>query len=317
MTDAAGFPRLFIAAEALQSPAGVLADLNTKLHEVSADLPSLRGRRYEECLSQIGPNLLTEVIRLLEESNSGWFVRGVWGEPHGSGPAAMLDRSIFSFHLSLRSVHCLSGAGLRTIRHVVARTEDQLLHIKNLGRKSLNEIKELLVNSGLELGQAVEPAAQEPRQPWWDVNLYYLLPVDSLQLTEPIIHGLKKRGIQYIGDLATRSEFACAALPGLDRALLAVNMGFGEQIPEWQRQRFSQLCEFFRLELQTHLTATGAKPPKNLSRTRSQTLRPLKRNCGYWPVGRARSRAHERGCGISVGTGKAVRLSSRLPPKSA
>jgi hypothetical protein len=106
----------------------------------------------------------------------------------------VLDRYIFSFHLSLRTVHCLSGANLRTIRQVVGRTEDQLLHIKNLGRKSLNEIKELLANLGLELGQTVEPPQQKPRQPWWDVNLYYLLPLDSLQLTGPVIHGLKNAG---------------------------------------------------------------------------------------------------------------------------
>jgi hypothetical protein len=264
MNDDAVSPRLFIAAEAFQpvvsAPTTTSAELKGKLQQAGIDFPSLRGRPYEDCLSRFGPETLTDLIRLMQESNSGWFVRGVWGQGHEPGnPAEVLDRSIFSFHLSLRTVHCLSGADLRTIRQVVGCTEYQLLLIKNLGRKSLNEIKELLANFGLKLGQPVEPPAQKPPQPWWDVNLYYLLPVDSLQLTEPVIQGLKKRRIQYIGDLASLSRFACGNFSGLDRALLAVNMGFGEQIPNWQRQRFAQLGEFFTFELQARLTASGAK----------------------------------------------------------
>jgi hypothetical protein len=267
MSDEAVSARLFIAPEALQ-PAGCapttrFAELNEKLQQAGNDFPSLHGRPYEECVSRFGADLLADLIRLMEESDSGWFVRGVWGQEREPGDQAeVLDRSIFSFHLSLRTVHCLSGADLRTIRQVVGCTEYQLLHIKNLGRKSLNEIKELLANFGLELGQTVEPPLQKPRQPWWDVNLYYLLPLDSLQLTGPVIHGLKKRGMLYIGSLASQTGLASVASSDLDRALLAVNMGFGEQIPEWQRRHFPQLHEFFKSELQAHLTSGGAKAPE-------------------------------------------------------
>jgi len=267
MSDDAESPRLFIAAEASHPACNIstqsLSELTEKLQQTGISLPSLRGQPYDECLSRLGPDLLMDLIRLMEESNSGWFVRGVWDKPDQTGDAAgVLDRSIFSFELSWRSVHCLSGADLRTIRQVVGRTEGQLLHIKNLGRKSLNEIKELLANLGLELGQPVEPPPQELRQPWWNVNLYYLLPVDSLQLTDPVIDDLKKRGILYIGSLASRTGLACAFSSDLDRALLGLNMGFGEQIPEWQRRHLPQLQEFFRSELRSHLTPIGTKTPK-------------------------------------------------------
>lgn len=175
-TDATN-PRLFVTTDEKQSAGGVPAkafiELNGKLQQAGADLASICGRPYDECLSRFGPDLLGALIRLLEATDSGWFVRGVWGRTNASGDAAeALDRSIFSFNLSLRSVHCLSNRGLRTLRQVVAYTDDQLLHIKNLGRKSLNEIKELLADLELQLGQTVDPSAEKPRQPWWDINLY-------------------------------------------------------------------------------------------------------------------------------------------------
>ena len=173
-TDALS-PRLFVATDSKQSAGGVPAEafieINGKVQQAGIDLASICGQSYDECLSRFGPDLLGEVIRVLEATDSGWFVRGIWGKPNVPGDVAeALDRSIFSLNLSLRSVHCLSNAGLRTLRQVVACTDDQLLHIKNLGRKSLNEIKELLADLGLQPGQAVEPRAEKPRQPWWDVE---------------------------------------------------------------------------------------------------------------------------------------------------
>ncbi|UCF69334.1 MAG: DNA-directed RNA polymerase subunit alpha [Acidobacteriota bacterium] len=63
-----------------------------------------------------------------------------------------LDRSIDELDLSVRSYNCLKNAGLETIRDLVQKTEAELLKTKNFGRKSLNEIKELLADMGLSLG---------------------------------------------------------------------------------------------------------------------------------------------------------------------
>ena len=63
-----------------------------------------------------------------------------------------LDRSVEELELSVRSYNCLKNANIRTIRELVVRTEPEMLKTKNFGRKSLNEIKEILHKMGLSLG---------------------------------------------------------------------------------------------------------------------------------------------------------------------
>lgn len=63
-----------------------------------------------------------------------------------------LDRSVEELELSVRSYNCLKNANITTIRELVRRTEPEMLKTKNFGRKSLNEIKEILSSMGLSLG---------------------------------------------------------------------------------------------------------------------------------------------------------------------
>ncbi len=63
-----------------------------------------------------------------------------------------LDRSVDELELSVRSYNCLKNADIRTIRELVQKTEPEMLKTKNFGRKSLNEIKEILSSMGLHLG---------------------------------------------------------------------------------------------------------------------------------------------------------------------
>jgi DNA-directed RNA polymerase subunit alpha len=63
-----------------------------------------------------------------------------------------LDRSIDELELSVRSYNCLKNAGIETVGDLVQKTEAELLKTKNFGRKSLNEIKELLADMKLSLG---------------------------------------------------------------------------------------------------------------------------------------------------------------------
>jgi len=73
-----------------------------------------------------------------------------------------LNRSVEELELSVRSYNCLKNAEIRTIRDLVQRTEADMLKTKNFGRKSLNEIKEILAEMGLSLGMKVdEPAVQQ------------------------------------------------------------------------------------------------------------------------------------------------------------
>ena len=63
-----------------------------------------------------------------------------------------LDRSVDELELSVRSYNCLKNADIRTIRELVQKSEAEMLKTKNFGRKSLNEIKEILQSMGLHLG---------------------------------------------------------------------------------------------------------------------------------------------------------------------
>jgi DNA-directed RNA polymerase subunit alpha len=63
-----------------------------------------------------------------------------------------LDRSVEELELSVRSYNCLKNANIQTIRQLVEKSEQEMLKTKNFGRKSLNEIKEILAAMGLSLG---------------------------------------------------------------------------------------------------------------------------------------------------------------------
>jgi DNA-directed RNA polymerase subunit alpha len=87
----------------------------------------------------------------------------VVGEGGDATPATLteesnehLDKSIEELELSVRSYNCLKNANIRTIRELVAKTENDLLKTKNFGRKSLKEIKEILNDMGLQLGMRID-----------------------------------------------------------------------------------------------------------------------------------------------------------------
>jgi hypothetical protein len=61
----------------------------------------------------------------------------------------VLNRSVEELELSVRSYNCLKNANIQTIGELVQKTEAEMLRTKNFGRKSLNEIKEILANMGL------------------------------------------------------------------------------------------------------------------------------------------------------------------------
>src|ERR1022692_2843124 len=63
-----------------------------------------------------------------------------------------LNRSVEELELSVRSYNCLKNANIQTIGDLVQKTEAEMLRTKNFGRKSLNEIKEILGGLGLSFG---------------------------------------------------------------------------------------------------------------------------------------------------------------------
>jgi DNA-directed RNA polymerase subunit alpha len=79
-----------------------------------------------------------------------------------------LNRSVEELELSVRSYNCLKNANIQSIGELVQKTENEMLKTKNFGRKSLNEIKEILGTMGLGLGMKIDeqgnavPGAPQP-----------------------------------------------------------------------------------------------------------------------------------------------------------
>lgn len=66
--------------------------------------------------------------------------------------AELMNKSIDELEFSVRATNCLKNANIKTIGELVLKTEQEILQMKNFGRKSLSEIKEVLASMGLRLG---------------------------------------------------------------------------------------------------------------------------------------------------------------------
>lgn len=84
-----------------------------------------------------------------------------------------LYRSVEELELSVRSANCLQNANIKYIYELVQRTEAEMLKTKNFGRKSLNEIKDILSSMGLSLGMKLDgftPPTSPPKPADSDVD---------------------------------------------------------------------------------------------------------------------------------------------------
>jgi DNA-directed RNA polymerase subunit alpha len=75
--------------------------------------------------------------------------------------ARALRKSVEELELSVRSYNCLKNADIKTIYELVTKTDSEMLKTRNFGRKSLNEIKDILGEMGLHLGINVEDYKEE------------------------------------------------------------------------------------------------------------------------------------------------------------
>ena len=76
--------------------------------------------------------------------------------PEDERLADYFGRSVDELELSVRSYNCLKNAGIRTIGELVQKSESEMLKTKNFGRKSLNEIKDILQSMNLDFGMKID-----------------------------------------------------------------------------------------------------------------------------------------------------------------
>jgi DNA-directed RNA polymerase subunit alpha len=83
---------------------------------------------------------------------------------HQSPANNFLLKPVSELELSVRSANCLQNANIKYIYELVSKTEGEMLRTKNFGRKSLNEIKEILSQMGLGLGMKVDSIMKEMQE---------------------------------------------------------------------------------------------------------------------------------------------------------
>jgi DNA-directed RNA polymerase subunit alpha len=156
-------------------PIGTLAldAIFSPVHKVSYKITNARvGRRtdYDRLTMEIWTNgavypedALAQAAKILREQflvflNFEEELKAVEFDRASAEPPEINDnlfRSVSELELSVRSANCLKNADIKYIGELVQRTESEMLKTKNFGRKSLNEIKEILVDMGLHLGMVI------------------------------------------------------------------------------------------------------------------------------------------------------------------
>jgi DNA-directed RNA polymerase subunit alpha len=128
----------------------------------------------------------------------------------GDRRSAILGVPVTDFELSVRSRNCLKKMNIRTLGDLLKTTEQELLSYKNFGETSLNEIKALLAQKGLRLGQAADESKNAVRR---TVPVAGNIPpeilsksVSDLELSVRSRKALQRLNINTLGELASRTE---------------------------------------------------------------------------------------------------------------
>lgn len=137
---------------------------------------------------------------------------------------AVLDMPISDFELSVRSRNCLRQMNIRSLGDLLSTTEYELLSYKNFGETSLNEIKAMLTQKGLKLGQtqhaadlipaavptlamgAITPAQPLAPAPAPAANSSFSASVTELELSVRARKALQRLGVVTMGELTVRTE---------------------------------------------------------------------------------------------------------------
>jgi DNA-directed RNA polymerase subunit alpha len=147
----------------------------------------------------------------VESARSQFYDDG--DDRRGDRRDAVLNIPITDFELSVRSRNCLKKMNIRTLGDLLRTSEQELLSYKNFGETSLNEIKALLAQKGLRLGQAAEDptkAGAVPRRVSAAVG--NVAPeilgksVGDLELSVRSRKALQRLNINSLGELASRTE---------------------------------------------------------------------------------------------------------------
>jgi DNA-directed RNA polymerase subunit alpha len=129
----------------------------TDLDKLVMEIETNGAMSPEEAIRASAKILVEQLIVFTQLEHEGLTeLTGGLREPEGPEPAPILMRPVDELELTVRSANCLKAENIYYIGDLVQRSETELLKTPNLGRKSLNEIKEVLASRGLTLGTRLE-----------------------------------------------------------------------------------------------------------------------------------------------------------------
>jgi hypothetical protein len=136
-------------------------------------------------------------------------------------PAFLFFMKVEQLELSIRSSNCLRNDDIVYLGELVTKTEEELLSAPNFGRKSLNEIREVLIRMNLQFGMKI------PGWPLTDRNdISSMFPdvifmrVEELEVSVRSFNCLRNDEIVYVGELVQKSEAEMLRVPNYGRKSL-------------------------------------------------------------------------------------------------
>jgi len=162
---------------------------------------------YRQVLDSI-PNHPRAMMFLLDAQASKTMYYDEEGERRADRQSAILKIPVTDFELSVRSRNCLNKMNIKTLGDLIQMTEQDLLAHKNFGETSLMEVKQMLAQKGLRLGQGKmeggfrSPSANAPAAD--DSALSQ--PIETMHLSVRSQKCMERLGLRTIGQLTSRTE---------------------------------------------------------------------------------------------------------------
>ena len=125
---------------------GQFTDFDKLIFEVYTD-----GTLTAKEAVSLGAKVLTEHLNLFVDLSGDVFDGDIIVEKDDKGVSKILEMTIEELDLSVRSFNCLKRAGINTVQDLTEKTEDEMMKVRNLGRKSLDEVINKLHSFGLDL----------------------------------------------------------------------------------------------------------------------------------------------------------------------
>ena len=109
----------------------------------------------KEAVSQAA-NLLIEHLKSFSNLSDESAITSIMAEKDDKGKEKILEMTIEELDLSVRSFNCLKRAGINTVENLISKSEEEMMKVRNLGKKSFDEVKEKLKSLGFDLNAEEE-----------------------------------------------------------------------------------------------------------------------------------------------------------------